>query len=65
MGEKVMVITMPNCEQCDEAKKILKEKGIEIDELMHIEAYHDDYPIIYIDGKRLCYRDFLIEIKKR
>jgi len=61
---EVTIITVPSCGQCTIAKKLLLKKGFEFNEIIHDEPYHDDYPIIYIDSERFCYRDFLLYMKE-
>jgi len=61
----VMIVTTPYDWQCEKAKDILKENNIEFDEIVHDIAYHDDYPIIYIDNERLCFRDFIKYMEKK
>ena len=36
---------------------------IEYDLIEHVSHYYDEYPIIYFNGKKLEYKDFLREIK--
>ena len=59
-----MIVTIPSCQKCKTAKMMLDKHGIKYNEVLHDTPYHDDYPIVYMNDKRLCYRDFLIEMKQ-
>ena len=60
----IKIITMANCDQCRTTRMLLKKYRLEYEEINQIDAYHDDYPIIYNDGIRLTYKEFLREVKK-
>ena len=60
----ITVISVKGCNQCKTAKMLLTKKKLKFTEIVHDKHEHDDYPIIYIDTKRFCYRDFLKKMRE-
>ena len=60
----VTIITIPSCDNCRTAKMMLDKKGIEYEEIQHLEEFRDTYPIIYMNGKRFNYESFKNELSK-
>lgn len=59
-----LVVTHEDCKKCDMVKNLLQKLNIDFKEVNHIAPMHEYYPMIYFNGKRYDYDEFIIEIRK-
>jgi len=55
----IKIVSLPGCVQCEIARMLCDKQNLEYEVLYDEKEDSNDFPVVYVDGERLGYHDFL------